>query len=336
MKYTNSYRIVCLLLGLLLFQGGLKADDEIGSNAAPFLNIRTGARGVSMGGAYLALVDDATAIYWNPAGLDRHRSLCADFSYLSYGGTILSGLGLTDLCASLRIPVGRLGTLGFGWRTFSVDDIEYRLNSVETGDPFSFGNHVFYAGIGSEIVESMYVGLAVTVLSSQFSGLDVSGTSANGMGLSLGMVLEATDWLAFGLKVDDNFKVTWDYGGTADADEVPFRGNAGLCVKPVNGLNIVAEAEKVRQIPIMGHLGAEWALPLNRLISGPSQIIDVRLRAGLLSFYDNVTNGRVFDLSFGGGMQFNIQGFTVRLDYAYLSQDFSSKQIISCSFSYAK
>src|SRR6476661_6837958 len=34
-----------------------------------FLNIGAGARGLAMGNAQVASVDDATAGYWNPAGL---------------------------------------------------------------------------------------------------------------------------------------------------------------------------------------------------------------------------------------------------------------------------
>src|ERR1700712_3105769 len=34
-----------------------------------FLNIGAGARGLAMGNAQVATVDDATAGYWNPAGL---------------------------------------------------------------------------------------------------------------------------------------------------------------------------------------------------------------------------------------------------------------------------
>src|SRR3978361_900753 len=34
-----------------------------------FLNIGAGARGLAMGSAQVASVDDATAGYWNPAGL---------------------------------------------------------------------------------------------------------------------------------------------------------------------------------------------------------------------------------------------------------------------------
>jgi len=38
---------------------------------AAFLDIGVGARGIGMGGAFTALADDSSAVYWNPAGLAR-------------------------------------------------------------------------------------------------------------------------------------------------------------------------------------------------------------------------------------------------------------------------
>ena len=58
---------ILFLLSFLLISFYAGAQIRIYSNE--FLNIGAGARGLSMGSAQVASVSDATAGYWNPAGL---------------------------------------------------------------------------------------------------------------------------------------------------------------------------------------------------------------------------------------------------------------------------
>ena len=45
--------------------------DQPGATAANFLKIGIGARARGMGGAFVGLADDPSAVYWNPAGLSQ-------------------------------------------------------------------------------------------------------------------------------------------------------------------------------------------------------------------------------------------------------------------------
>ena len=49
--------------------GRVDGLSGVGTRAAEFLTIPVGPRAVAMGGAYTALADEISAIYWNPAGL---------------------------------------------------------------------------------------------------------------------------------------------------------------------------------------------------------------------------------------------------------------------------
>ncbi|MFC1614288.1 PorV/PorQ family protein [Gemmatimonadota bacterium] len=49
--------------------GRVSGLSGVGTRAAEFLTIPVGPRAVAMGGAYSAVADEITAIYWNPAGL---------------------------------------------------------------------------------------------------------------------------------------------------------------------------------------------------------------------------------------------------------------------------
>lgn len=62
--------LVFWLLGCCLVAGGLRAQTNDDINSGLQFNFSTpGARSLGMGGAFLALADDATAAYTNPAGL---------------------------------------------------------------------------------------------------------------------------------------------------------------------------------------------------------------------------------------------------------------------------
>ena len=61
---------------------------EEGSHAAEFLSHGVGARALGMGSSFVSIADDATATYWNPAGLVQipRRAFAAMYSD-SFGAT---------------------------------------------------------------------------------------------------------------------------------------------------------------------------------------------------------------------------------------------------------
>jgi len=60
--------VTLTLLGLLLAQFG---SHEPGSTVLPLLKCGQGVRAAALGEAFVALADDASALYWNPAGLGQ-------------------------------------------------------------------------------------------------------------------------------------------------------------------------------------------------------------------------------------------------------------------------
>jgi tetratricopeptide (TPR) repeat protein len=62
-------RTISLILGLLLLSPAALAG--VGTTGANFLLLGGGARPLGMGEAYVALADDSSATFWNPAGLSR-------------------------------------------------------------------------------------------------------------------------------------------------------------------------------------------------------------------------------------------------------------------------
>ncbi len=102
-----------------------------------FLNIGAGARGLAMGNSQVASVNDATAGYWNPAGLtgvkDRPNAGIMHAEYFA-------GIAKYDY-ASVAIPVqDNKRTLGFSILRFAIDDIPNTLFLVEPDGSINYNN----------------------------------------------------------------------------------------------------------------------------------------------------------------------------------------------------
>jgi len=71
--YTVKKLIALAALAALLLPGLAQADifEKVGTFGGQFLKIGVGARGAGIGGAFVAMADDATAVFWNAAGIAR-------------------------------------------------------------------------------------------------------------------------------------------------------------------------------------------------------------------------------------------------------------------------
>ncbi len=69
MKSRGFVGFMILMMVPVIVFGGTKPFEKVGTYSAQFLKIGTSARAAGMGSAFTAVADDATAIYWNPAGL---------------------------------------------------------------------------------------------------------------------------------------------------------------------------------------------------------------------------------------------------------------------------
>jgi len=125
-----------LLIGLSLFLS-VTAVAQFRTYSNEFLNIGAGARGLGMGSAQIATVDDATAGYWNPAGLvnvkDQPQAALMHAEYFA-------GIGKYDY-GTLAIPVsGGKRTIGLSLLRFAVDDIPNTIFLVQPDGTINFDN----------------------------------------------------------------------------------------------------------------------------------------------------------------------------------------------------
>ncbi len=98
-----------LLLTLALGAGSVRAQQIVYTTAVPFLQIEPDSRAAGMGNAGVALADNASAIFWNPAGLAFQTGSEASITHSNWLPEFNAGLFYEYLVAKHHVP---------GWGTF--------------------------------------------------------------------------------------------------------------------------------------------------------------------------------------------------------------------------
>ncbi len=117
-----------------------------GDAGAAFLKIPVDARIVGMGEASVSFVDNAAAMFYNPAGLGKIKSLDITFMHNSWL------LGMNHEYFSSAFAVQKIGTFGVAfnyWGSGAIPIITIRGDS--TGETFSASDWTISLGYGMEL-----------------------------------------------------------------------------------------------------------------------------------------------------------------------------------------
>jgi len=133
--------------------------QRVGISTAQFLKIGVGGRASALGDAFVALANDASALYWNPAGLTQfdqnqvffsHNSWVVDIDHDFLGlvyhldATNAFGVAITSLRMQDMPVTTEFAPFGTG-EYFGFSDIAFAITySRKMTDQFSFGGTVRY------------------------------------------------------------------------------------------------------------------------------------------------------------------------------------------------
>lgn len=290
--------ILKIFLILIMFCSASLAETGDGGYADAFLQLGFGARALGMGGAFVAVADDATGGFFNPAGLVQitkrtfgafYRKMTLDrrLSYIVYNQ-----------------PIRDEATIAIAWVNAGVSDVMGRdTDGYTTGEVSNYQNAVSLC-LGRRILDQLSVGLGIGYIQ-----YNLANINAYGIGFGLSAMGRPTPKLRLGLAVENlGMRYSWTSGdywkrydllGSSVKEEFPFNIRVGASYLLLEDrILLSSELDKSEKQKAKIHLGVEgWALE------------NVAARIG----FDRGS------FTLGVGLRQKIQSTVLGFDYAFIS-----------------
>lgn len=280
-----------LLLAALLALPALEAraefgGSEAGTSGAPFLKMASDARAAGMGRAVRAAVDDATAAFWNPAGLAslrfRHTSLTHAASFqddaldllvfaLPVNGPSAGGRRERDL---LPDQIGSIAVSAVYHDTGRLAEVDN--TGTPTGGSLKPRDLAVGVSWGAAMTRSVDAGVTVKYVTTKV--VRSASTGALDAGLRWrGFLPGDVPWTVAGTVRNAGGKLKFNEA----ADPLPLEFGAGTAIRPVKGMTISFDLVAPRDRVMYPCLGFEWRAPLQSGFTGAVRAgYDGRLRPG--------------------------------------------------------
>lgn len=187
-------------------------QTSVAKYAGEFIALGVGGRALALGGAYVALANDVTAGYWNPAGLARiNYPQIALMHDEQFGSLVNHDYG------AVAIPVGSRASIGFSLIRLGVDDIPdtrnagVDINGNLTYDPaqfsrvdpdrvtyFNAADYALYFTYARRYSDDFMYGANVKLIRRE-----LGEASATGIGFDVGIWYTPMDNLVLGANLQD-------------------------------------------------------------------------------------------------------------------------------------
>jgi long-subunit fatty acid transport protein len=285
-----------LLLVLALGPSTALAQSKVGTAGMNFLQIVPTARVAGMGGAFVAVADDASSLCYNPAGLAWMNRREGVFGYTDYPADIMLQY------AGVVVPVSPVvGVVGFAATALTMDDM-YITTPVDsdvtgTGRRFTCGDVAVQLSYARMLTDRFSAGLSLRYIQE-----DLEDEKASGVGADIGTFYD-THWntVKVGMNIS-NFGPDMKF--IEESFPQPLNFTVGLSVEPLSD-------EMQRLI-----LGFEGSHPNDNeeraAVGGEYTIYQMlSLRGGYKINYDAET------WSAGVGVQVPLGMMKVKVDYSY-------------------
>jgi len=255
-------RNLIILVVLLLVAGSFSsAAAGVAEATGIFLLIAPGARPGGMGEAFVAVADDATTTWWNPAGLAFLEQRELTLMHTNW----LPEFHLPDLYYDFISFTNYLED----WGTFGFNIVFINLGESPRTDDlgtvlghFSTYESALTASYGATVTENFGLGLNVKFIYSHLAdrgaGQEKGSGVATDFAVDLGVLYHMTDpllhkKLSFGANLA-NMGPKMSYIDRAQADPIPTNLKFGLSWEPINdGYNKITIAYDMNKLLVCKH-----------------------------------------------------------------------------------
>lgn len=356
-------KIYSVALALVSLAIASTASAQFRKYSNEFLNIGAGARGLAMGSAQVASVQDGTAGYWNPAGLANIKDHPqANIMHAEY----FAGIGKYDY-VSLALPVSdNKRTVAITGLRFAVDDIMNTLFLVEPDGSINYNNIQAFSSADYAFLLSFAQNLKQTANKNIDFGLNAKVihrsvgkfAKAWGFGLDAALQIRAKNWrFGFaGRDITSTFN-TWSFSFTEKEKEALYLTNNDIPVKsteltaPRLVMGVAHNFSFGKKLGLLAEANFDLTFDgqRNTLLSSKPVSVDPKLgmelninnvfflRGGINNFQKALADGdtlnqkKVWIYQPSAGAGFRIQN--VRIDYAFTNLANQSNPLFTHVFS---
>lgn len=338
---------VLFLMLVALVVGAAAPAFAVSEAAVLSLMISPGARAAGMGEAFVALADDATATFWNPAGLAFQYGKELHLMHVNWLPEF--GDDLFYDFATYMHHVEGLGTFGLNVTYLNLGE---QIHTDETGTELGkFGSNEYSVALtyGTKLSETWAVGLGMRYIRSNLAGgIKVGAEQGEGVANAFSFDISTLYRFPFAPKLSvganlSNMGPKITYIDAAQADPLPTNLKFGLAYRLVesdyNKLTVVADVNKLMVTrnrdgstdPFYKALfTSPWTIDEvtygeNREVVDRKTLFNGTVSGGIEYWYSSLfalragyywdEPGKVKYTSFGGGIQYHLY----RFDFGYVA-----------------
>lgn len=300
--YQSSF--ILLVLVFLFYPLNVCAQREIGGEPGSFLSWGQGARALGLGGAFVGMADDASALWWNPAGLTQLNKMEITTLYAPlWEDTHYNFLGYAH-------PTVQWGVFGLGLVQIDSKNFKRRLTPSDTPVDFNIVQQAVLLSYGNKFLEKFSTGMSFKMVNQKMLSYSDNQYGIDGSvfyrsldkKLSLGVNLQNIMAPKLKLKqTPDRYPVTAKFGGSYTFNQVLSRHKDKL------SLSVEIDYSTFSQY-FLNCLGLEyWIVP---------------------SFAIRLGKDKHNDLTFGFGGEYG----GIQLDYALVNHELGLNHRFSLTY----